>query len=183
MSPGRSQPAAERWATNLLTLAGSLLVVGSAVIHYYLWASQGYRHIPTIGPLFIAQAVVGVVLAIATVALRNLLLVLAELGYAFSSAGGLIISVNFGLFGWQESMSAPYAGLALGVEFAAAAVLIPAALLLSRRWLTGRPSGAHAANRETASQAVELRDAGAAAPPGDKVDRLAENPPLGRAGI
>jgi len=143
MSPSRSQPAVERWATNLLTWAGSLLVVGSAVIHYYLWAGQGYRHIPTIGPLFIAQAVVGVVLAIATVLLRKLSLLLAEVGYAFSSAGGLIISVNFGLFGWQESMSAPYAGLALGVELAAGALLLPAALLLTRHRLSMNAKNIH----------------------------------------
>ena len=181
MAPGRSQPAAERWATNLLTLAGSLLVAGSAVVHYYLWASQGYRHIPTIGPLFIAQAAVGVVLAIGTVALRKLLLVLAELGYALSSAGGLIISVNFGLFGWQESMSAPYAGLALGVEFAAAAVLIPAALLLARRWLTGRKTSA--AGLAAASGTAGKGDAASTTQPAADVTGLAEGPPLGSAGI
>jgi hypothetical protein len=119
-----------RWTANLLTWAGSLLVVVSAVIHYHLWGSGGYKHIPTIGPLFLVQSVVGVVLALWTSAARKLLLVLAEAGFAFASAGGLIISVNFGLFGWQETMSAPYAGLALGVELAAGTVLCAAAALL-----------------------------------------------------
>jgi hypothetical protein len=51
--------------------------------------------------------------------------------------GGLIISVNFGLFGWQDSMSAPYAGLALSVELAAAALLIAAAAIFVRA--VGKP--------------------------------------------
>jgi hypothetical protein len=131
--------AAERIATNLLTGAGSLLVVGSSAIYYHLWDSLGYSHIPTIGPLFVVQAVVGVVLAVAAGTFRKPLLVAAEAGFALSSAGGLIVSVNFGLFGWQESMSAPYAGMALSVELVAGALLVTASLLLARRWLAARP--------------------------------------------
>lgn len=116
--------------TNLLTWAGSLLVVGSAVLHFDLWWHHGYRNIPTIGPLFLAQAVVGVLLALWTSVSRKLLLLLAEAGFALSTAGGLIISVNFSLFNWQETMSGP-SWLSLAFEFAAAAVLLSSSVLLA----------------------------------------------------
>ena len=115
---------------NALTWAGSLLVVASSVIHFELWDDHGYRNIPTIGPLFLFQAVAGVLLALGTSVARRGFLVLAEAGFILSTAAGLIISVNFGLFGWQDSMSAPYAGLALSVELAAAALLLAATALM-----------------------------------------------------
>ena len=122
---------------NVLTWAGSTLVVASSVVHFELWDDHGYRNIPTIGPLFLIQAVVGVLLALGTSVTRGVLLVLAEAGFALSTAAGLIISVNFGLFGWQDSMSAPYSGLALSVELAAAALLIAAAAIFVRA--VGKP--------------------------------------------
>jgi hypothetical protein len=116
--------------SNVLTWAGSLLVVASSIIHFELWDDHGYRSIPTIGPLFLTQAVVGVLLALATSASRKMLLVLTEVAFALSSAAGLIISVNFGLFGWQDTMGAPYAGLALSVELAAAVLLLASTALM-----------------------------------------------------
>ena len=132
-------PRSSKYAAvgNVLTWAGSVLVVVSSVIHFELWDDHGYRNIPTIGPLFLMQAVVGVLLALGTSVTRKVLLVIAEAGFALSSVGGLIISVNFGLFGWQDSMSAPYAGLALSVELAAAALLIAAAAIFVRA--VGKP--------------------------------------------
>ena len=106
----RSSAGASHLAVNLLIWAGSLLLAGSAVLHFHLWDSEGYRNIPTIGPLFLTQAIVGVVLALATAVLRKLVLVIASAGLAVSSIGGLLIAVWWGLFGWQESFAAPYVG-------------------------------------------------------------------------
>lgn len=36
---------------------------------------------------------------------------------------GLIVSVNFGLFGFKEALSAPYAGESIAIEIAAGAAL------------------------------------------------------------
>ena len=116
----------------MLTLAGSLLVVGSAAVHYYLWASQGYRHIPTIGPLFLAQVVSGFVLAGVILVTRRLFAALAGAVFLVSTIGGLVISVEFGLFGFQDSFSAPFGTLSLVVEAVGAAVLLGAAAL---RWI------------------------------------------------
>ena len=113
-------------------------MVVSAVIHFHLWESDGYNKIPTIGPLFLMQAVVGAVWAVAASTLRHWLVVLGEAGFAFATACGLIISVNVSLFGWQDTMSAPFAWLALSVEFAAAAALSVAGVLLWLAWLQAR---------------------------------------------
>jgi hypothetical protein len=144
-----SQPASEAQAgpglglvVNLLVWLGSLFVLGSSIIHFHLWDSFAYRALPTIGPLFLMQAIVGAVLAVVTSILRKFLLVLAETGFAFATAGGLIISVNFGLFGWKDTMSAPYAGLALAVEFTAGALLLVASALMARAWLADRKTRA-----------------------------------------
>jgi hypothetical protein len=146
-----------------------LFVLGSSVIHFHLWDSFAYRHLPTIGPLFLMQAIVGTVLAIVTSVARKLLLVLAEAGFAFSTAGGLIISINFGLFGWKDTLSAPYAGLALAVEFTAGTLLLVASALMGKSWLDER-------KRRSATSS------GAAQPPG-RVDPAggppAAGPPLG----
>jgi hypothetical protein len=127
--------SAPRVVTNLLIWGGSVLLAVSAVVHFHLWDSEGYRNIPTIGPLFLLQAIAGFVLAVATAIFRKLALVAASAFFAVSSIGGLLISIWWGLFGWQESFTAPYVGVALWVEGAAAVLLGAAAVLLGLPWL------------------------------------------------
>ena len=67
--------AAGRLSLNLLVWAGCAMLAASGVLHFQLWSSEVTRHIPIIGPLFLAQAVVGVVLAVATAIFRKLVLV------------------------------------------------------------------------------------------------------------
>ena len=134
--PGPVPGGGRRLAINVLAVAGSGLLAYSAVIHFHLWDSEGYRNIPTIGPLFLMQAIVGIVLSVATAIFRKLLLVVAATGFAISSIGGLLISIWWGLFGWQESFSAPNVVLALSVEAAAAVLLGIASLLLVIPWLS-----------------------------------------------
>ncbi|HTT91484.1 MAG TPA: hypothetical protein VMF65_18150 [Acidimicrobiales bacterium] len=148
---------------NLLIWVGSLFVLGSSVIHFHLWDSYAYRALPTIGPLFLMQSIVGAVLAIWTSVARKLLLVLAETGFAFSTAGALIISVNFGLFGWKDTMSAPYAGLALAVEFTAGALLLAASGLMGTEWLAERKG--RSVSRAAGAGPARNADAGDGPPP------------------
>lgn len=122
-----------RLVASLLTWAGSGLVFVSAVLHFHLWDSDGYDHIPTIGPLFLMQAIVGWVLALATSLLRHWALTFFEACFALATVGGLLISVNFGLFGFQDTMSSPFAWLSLGVELGAAALLLAAGLMQKLR--------------------------------------------------
>jgi hypothetical protein len=154
---------------NLLVWVGSLFVLGSSIIHFHLWDSFAYHALPTIGPLFLMQAIVGAVLAVVTSIFRKLLPVLAETGFAFATAGGLIISVNFGLFGWKDTMSAPYAGLALAVELTAGALLLVASALMGRSWLAERKTRA---SENPASAPARGQVDGPGGPP-------AASPPLG----
>jgi hypothetical protein len=109
-------------------------MASSGVIHLQLWASS-YRAIPTIGPLFLLQGIAGVLLAVVLVLWRRLLVVGAAAGFFVATIGGLLVSANFGLFGFMETLAAPYAGLSLVLEGAGTIVLavVATALVLGHR--------------------------------------------------
>ena len=48
-----------------------------------------------------------------------------------ATAAGLLLSVNYGLFGLQESLKVPYTVLSLYVEFGGGAVLLAGAAILA----------------------------------------------------
>jgi len=110
------------WLVSLAALAGAALLIWSAVIHLHLWAT-GYRHIPTIGPLFLVQGIAGIVVAVAIAALRRPIVLAGGALFAAGTVGGLLLSINVGLFGFQDSLSAPFAVQSLVVESIAFAVL------------------------------------------------------------
>ena len=118
--------------STVLCLIGAVLLIVSSVIHLHLW-SKGYRHVPTIGPLFLLQGVVGIVIALAVGVTRRTWAALAGAVFAASTMGGLLLSVEVGLFGFKDSLSAPDASLSLAVESAALVVLASAALVGRRR--------------------------------------------------
>jgi len=115
-----------------LCLAGAALLVVSAIIHIHLW-STGYRHIPTIGPLFLLQGIAGITIAVVVALIRRAWAALVGAGFAASTIAGLLLSVEVGLFGFEDSLSAPDATLSLMVESAALVVLAAAALVGVRR--------------------------------------------------
>ena len=111
---------------NGLFVLGAALVVWSGVIHLRLWAS-GYRDIPgATGPLFLMQGIVAIVLAALVIAFRRVWVGLAAAGFVLSTVAGFLISVNYGLFGFQDSFTVSDGELAFSVELAAAAVLLAA---------------------------------------------------------
>jgi hypothetical protein len=119
-------------AVTLAYVVGALLVLWSTYIHFHLWnETDGYRHIPTIGPLFLAQSIGGLVVGILIVAVRRVWVAVIGLGFAVSTLVGYLLTVGLakGLFNFKESWAAPFAGLAFAVEIAAAAVLLVAAAL------------------------------------------------------
>ena len=110
----------------LLEAAGAGLVAASAGIHLHLWA-DGYRSLPTIGPLVLLQGVTGAVLALALVGVRRPLVPLLAVVFAVATIAAFLLSTTVGLFGFTDTLGAPFAGLSLAVEAVAAADL--AALL------------------------------------------------------
>lgn len=127
--PAMLESPAARWAASLLALAGAALLVWSGVIHLQLWG-DGYRDISVIGPLFLAQGMGSIGLALVLVLFRWLVLMAAGAVTLAATAVGLLLSVYAELFGYRESLAVPYAETSLVVEFTGAAVLLAAALLL-----------------------------------------------------
>lgn len=123
-SPGR--------LVNALCWAGSLLLIISALIHLHLWAG-GYQHIPTIGPLFLLQGVVGIALALVVTVSRQAMAMVAGALFALGTVGGLVLSIEVGLFGFTDSLNAPYATLSVVVESAAVVILGIAWLIVLHR--------------------------------------------------
>jgi hypothetical protein len=111
-----------------LAWIGAVLLVLSAAIHLHLW-SQSYQHIPTIGPLFLLQGIAGIGLALMVAVLRHPLVLIGAALFAAGTIGGLMLSVYVGLFGFKDSLSAPYATKSLILEAVAFGVLTAAALL------------------------------------------------------
>lgn len=117
-----------------------MLVAGMAAaiagIHLDLWGRYGYRHIPTIGALFLLNVVAGFLLAVGSlVAPRRIVAVvwIATAGFAAATLAALMVSLNAKLFGFTETSSAPLLAPSIGVE--AATVLVGAAAGL---WLLKR---------------------------------------------
>src|ERR1700761_521520 len=139
--PAQVEPAAATWTVNVLALAGAVLVLLSGLIHLKLYGS--YKGISVIGPLFLAQGIVGILLAVALAVFRRLWLVLGGAGFLVATAAGLLISVNFGLFGFQDSLAVPYATSSMVEEFIGGGVLVVAAIA----FLAGRPWRAQGSER------------------------------------
>lgn len=130
------------WVLWLLRIAGAVLSAAMAAIHLYLWV-DGYRDIPTIGLLFLLNAIGGGLLTLALlVAGRRLLGPVAVLGAVFTAGtlAALVISMTVGLFGVRETLQVPYVPSTLVVESLGTVVLAVLAGMLARsNW--GWPRG------------------------------------------
>jgi hypothetical protein len=117
-----------------LLLVGAALLLWSAALHLYLWADYFHR-VHTIGPLFMAQGIAGVAIAIAIVAFRTPALALVGAFLLAATAGALLLSVWVGLFDYRERLAAPYVGMSLAVEIPGTVILVVAAAIIhqSRR--------------------------------------------------
>ncbi|HJQ46813.1 MAG TPA: hypothetical protein VJ870_10900 [Amycolatopsis sp.] len=88
------------WLLRVLVILGLL---GSAWVHYDLWANQGYSDIGTIGPLFLVNVIAGVVIALAVLLWHHWLPVLVAIGFGAVTLAAYIISLTpNGLFGVHE---------------------------------------------------------------------------------
>ncbi|MEV6316190.1 hypothetical protein [Streptomyces sp. NPDC051776] len=137
-----------------LRLTGTGLTAAMAGIHAYLW-SEGYGNLATIGELFLINAVVGGLLAVALlVTAVRLLSWVAALGALFTAGtlGALALSLTTGLFGFTESVDAPWVTTTLAVESAGTVALAAMAPM------------ARLARATTARTAAPMGPAGGGAP-------------------
>ena len=139
--PGVIATPSARTVVTVLILAGAVLTVISGVLHLYLWGeASGYRQIPAIGPLFLAQGIAAVLIGLAAAVTRRLIVVLAAAGTLIATAAGLVITIEHGLFGFRETWGAPYARTSLYEEIAGAVLLLIAAAALARPRTGGQRS-------------------------------------------
>jgi hypothetical protein len=117
------QKAPPTKAPGLAFLIGGVLLVWSSYIHFHLWHDLGYRHIPTIGWLFLTQSIVGLLIGLTILVVRRVWAGVLGIGFALATVSGFLISVNHGLFGFKDSGSAPFAHQALAIEVATIVVL------------------------------------------------------------
>ena len=128
------------WAVNLTTWVAAALMVVSGYIHLHLW-DVAYRHIATIGPLFVVQGIAAIVFAVGAALARRVWTALVGAGTMIATLAGFLIAVNYGLFGFQDAFSGSNAVGAFVVEIASA-VFFLAAVALS---ITGQAAGSGAA--------------------------------------
>lgn len=128
-----------------LRVAGALLLLGMAWIHYFLWQSDDYSSVNVIGPLFLVNVVIGVVLAVAVVSVPGRLLsVTSALSSLFTlgTLAALLVSMVWSLFGFRESTQGPFVKTTIAVEALGVVVLAILAAVSARRsgmwqWLPG----------------------------------------------
>jgi hypothetical protein len=111
-------------------LVGAGLLIWMAWIHWHLW-STGYKHLPTVGNLFLLNAIGAILLAGAVIAVPSRWLSPTAAAGALMAGGtlaGLAISINVGLFGFKDYLDAPFARLSICVESAAIVVLAAVAV-------------------------------------------------------
>jgi hypothetical protein len=112
------------------TPAAVCLLVGG-IVHLQLWLS-GYRVIPYVGPLFVANVVVSVVLAVALVARNDTRITVVGIVFSLASLVALVMSRTIGLFGFTEPTWTDQALRATGAELTAV-VALSIVLLVTRR--------------------------------------------------
>lgn len=118
---GLSRPY--RTSATTAFVVGGLLIVWSSYIHFHLWQKVGYRHIPTIGPLFILQTIAGLVTGILVIGVRRIWAAVLGAGFALSTLIGFLITVEHGLFGFRDQWSAPFGAQAFAIELVTILVL------------------------------------------------------------
>jgi hypothetical protein len=135
----------------LLRLGCVALLAWIGYVHLHLW-QEGYRQIPTNGPLFLLDAVAGFALAAVLLIWPRPLAGLLAAGYTCATLGALIISLTAGLFGFRESISASFVTESLTIESITALALISWTILVaalqpptrrSRPIIQPRPSDNH----------------------------------------
>ena len=128
-----------RWPLRFLG-AGLLIATGSIHLDLYL---TGYRHIPTIGALFLLQVISAFVLALLVLIIPRRIVALAGAGFALSTLGGYVMSLWFGLFGFNEIRTT--AGIVAGIlEVSAFVVLASYAALVGPALFDSKNAGAMA---------------------------------------
>jgi hypothetical protein len=149
--PAQGKVRAAAMVTLRVGCAALLAWIG--YVHLHLWL-EGYRHIPTSGPLFLLDAVAAFASAAGLLAWPRPLMGLLAAGFTASTIGALFISLGIGLFGFRESVLASYVVESLVIESLAMLGLIGWTALTAVRLMPGRDehelAAAHRSSQDVA---------------------------------
>jgi hypothetical protein len=106
----------------LTRLFAAAMLLSGGIVHLHLW-NGGYRYIPRIGPLFLANFVGSIALAGAVIVSRRAGVNVAGIAFAGASLVALILSRTVGLFGFTEMIWTPDAVKTLAAELGAITTL------------------------------------------------------------
>jgi len=102
-------------AALVLRLGSAAILVLIGYIHLHLW-QEGYRQIPTDGPMFLVDALAAFGLAAVLLAWARPVVGLLAAGFAAGTLGALLISLSIGLFGFRESIQASFVVESIVIE-------------------------------------------------------------------
>jgi hypothetical protein len=139
-------------------VAAAILMLCSGLIHIHLW-DIAYRHVATLGPLFLVQAVAALVLAVVLVVARVVVVALACIALMLGTLVGFILADTVGLFGFTLPVVTGWAYEALVCELLSALLL---SVLVLRSWRATSRDTAWAA--EKAAKAAGAAGTGATGP-------------------
>jgi hypothetical protein len=114
---------AHRTGDIVAVLLAAVLMVVSGVVHLHLW-DIAYRHVATLGPLFLVQTIAALVGAVVLAVTR---LVIVMIGSALLMVGtmvGFVLADTVGIFGFTLPEVTSWAYLALGSELFCTAILL-----------------------------------------------------------
>jgi hypothetical protein len=103
-------------------LLAAVLMVVSGLDHLHLW-DIAYRHVATLGPLFLVQTVAAFVGAVALVATRLVIVMIGSALLMLGTIVGFILAATVGLFGFTLPVVTGWADLALVSEALSALLL------------------------------------------------------------
>jgi hypothetical protein len=112
-----------------LCVVDAALMVTSGIIHLHL-QQTAYQHVKTLGPLFIVQFVLCLVIAAALLVTRHILVALAGVALMAGTIVGFILARTVGIFNFKLPYSTTLANQVLVVEAAAVVVGLLAAWVL-----------------------------------------------------
>jgi hypothetical protein len=124
-------------------VAAAILMICSGLIHIHLW-DIAYRHVATLGPLFLVQAIAALAFAVVLAVVRVVVVALASMVLMLGTVVGFIMADTVGIFGFTLPALTGWAYEALITEVVGAVVL---AALVVRSW---RAAAKPAALREMA---------------------------------
>jgi hypothetical protein len=105
-----------------LMVLTAIAVAASGAIHLYLW-DIAYRHVATLGPLFLVQAFSAFVVALAIIATRKAVVLALAFALMIGTLLGFVLVLTTGLFGFHLGFVSGWAYLTMGAECLAVALI------------------------------------------------------------